>query len=124
MIAHNPERAVRDQVVREQILARLELEIAAADKLTATKRAELYGALTTKPAFNRFLRKTKTGKLRVDRSAVAREAKLDGKYLLRTSDESLTAEDIARLQGALRSRTRLARPEVNNRHAPRLPPPR
>ena len=95
VIAHNPERAVRDQVVREQILARLELEIAAADKLTATKRAELYGALTTKPAFNRFLRKTKTGKLRVDHSAVAREAKLDGKYLLRTSDESLTAEDIA-----------------------------
>ncbi len=95
VIAHNPERAVRDQIVREQILARLRLEIAAADKLTANKRAELYGALSTKPAFNRFLRKTKTGKLRIDRSAVAREAKLDGKYLLRTSDESLSAEDIA-----------------------------
>ena len=95
VIAHNPERAVRDQVVREQILARLRVEIAAADKLTANKRAELYGALATKPAFNRFLRKTNTGKLRIDRSAVAREAKLDGKYLLRTSDESLSAEDIA-----------------------------
>jgi len=95
VIAHNPERAVRDHVVREQILARLRLEIAAADKLAPAKRAELYGALATKPAFNRFLRKTKTGKLRVDRAAVAREAKLDGKYLLRTSDESLSAEDIA-----------------------------
>jgi len=95
VIAHNPERAVRDQVVREQILARLTLEIAGTDKLTAAKRAELFGALATKPAFNRFLRKTKTGKLRVDRSAVTKEAKLDGKYLLRTSDESLSAEDIA-----------------------------
>ncbi len=95
VIAHNPERAVRDQVVREQILARLQDQIAGTDKLTAAKRPELYGALATKPAFNRFLRKTKTGKLRVDRSAVAREAKLDGKYLLRTSDESLTATDIA-----------------------------
>jgi Transposase DDE domain len=95
VIAHNPERAVRDQVVREQILARLRLEIAAADKLTATKQAELYGALSTKPAFHRFLRKTKTGKLRIDRGAVDREPKLDGKYLLRTSDESLSAEDIA-----------------------------
>ncbi len=95
VIAHNPERAVRDQAVREQILARLRLEIAGSDKLTPAKRAELYGALSTKPAFNRFLRKTKTGKLRIDRSAVAREAKLDGKYLLRTSDESLSAEDIA-----------------------------
>ena len=95
VIAHNPERAVRDQAVREQILARLGLEIAGADKLTPAKRAELYGALATKPAFNRFLRRTKTAKLRIDRSAVAREAKLDGKYLLRTSDESLSAEDIA-----------------------------
>ncbi len=95
VIAQNPERAVRDQVIREQILTRLELEIADSDKLTATKQAELYGALSTKPAFHRFLRKTKTGKLRVDRAAVAREQKLDGKYLLRTSDESLSAQDIA-----------------------------
>ncbi len=95
VIAHNPERAVRDQIVREQILARLQLEIAGTDKLTATKRAELYGALSTRPAFHRFLRRTKTGKLRIDRGAVDRETKLDGKYLLRTSDESLTAEDIA-----------------------------
>jgi len=51
--------------------------------------------LATKPAFARFLRQTKTGKLRIDRSAVNHERKLDGKYLLRTSDESLSAEDIA-----------------------------
>jgi hypothetical protein len=95
VICHNPERAQRDQVVREQILDRLAQEIHAADGLAPSKRSELYGALATKPAYKRFLRKTKTGKLRIDRAAVAREAKLDGKFLLRTSDESLTAEDIA-----------------------------
>src|ERR1035437_1040489 len=42
-----------------------------------------------------MLRQTPTGKLRIDRAALAAEAKLDGKFLLRTSDESLTAEDIA-----------------------------
>ncbi len=66
-----------------------------------SKRAELYGALATKPAYKRFLRRTKTGKLRIDRAAVARERKLDGKFLLRTSDESLTAEDIAQGYKAL-----------------------
>ncbi|MGH2929904.1 MAG: IS1634 family transposase, partial [Solirubrobacteraceae bacterium] len=95
VIAHNPERAVRDEIIREQILTRLRGEIADTDTRSAAKRSELYGALNTKPAFSRFLRQTKTGKLRVDRAAVAREAKLDGKYLLRTSDESLSAEDIA-----------------------------
>ncbi|MDQ2761350.1 MAG: IS1634 family transposase [Actinomycetota bacterium] len=101
VICHNPERAERDRVVREQILERLRQEIHAADALAPTKRAELYGALSTKPAYKRFLRRTKTGKLRVDRSAVAREAKLDGKFLLRTSDESLTPADLARGYKAL-----------------------
>ena len=95
VICHNPERARRDQVIREQILARLAEQIAGSDKLTPTKRRELYGALGTKPAFKRMLRQTPTGKLRIDRAALAAEAKLDGKFLLRTSDESLTAEDIA-----------------------------
>jgi hypothetical protein len=95
VICHNPERADRDRQVRERILARLTDEIAAADKLTPGKRSELYGALATKPAFKRFLRRTASGKLRIDRAAVAREAKLDGKFLLRTSDETLTATDIA-----------------------------
>jgi transposase len=95
VICHNPERAVRDRAVREQILARLSEQIAGSDRLTAAKRRELYGALSTKPAFKRFLRQTPTGKLRIDRAAVATEAKLDGKFLLRTSDESLSAEDIA-----------------------------
>ncbi|MCA1677838.1 MAG: transposase [Actinobacteria bacterium] len=95
VICHNPERAVRDRAVREQILALLREQIAASDKLTVAKRRELYGALSTKPAFKRLLRQTPTGKLRIDRAAVAREAKLDGKFLLKTSDESLDAEDIA-----------------------------
>jgi len=81
--------------VRERILTRLGEQIAGSDKLTVAKRRERYGALATKPAFKRFLRQTPTGKLRIDRGAVATETKLDGKFLLRTSDESLTAEDIA-----------------------------
>ena len=95
VVCHNPERAERDQQLRERILARLAAEIAGSDKLSAAKRSELYGALATRPAFKRLLRKTPAGKLRIDRAAVAREAKLDGKYLLRTSDETLSAEDLA-----------------------------
>ncbi len=95
VICHNPERAERDRVVREQILDRLAQEIHAADKLAPTKRSELYGALQTKPAYKRFLRRTKTGKLRIDRAAVAKERKLDGKFLLRTSDETLSPADLA-----------------------------
>ncbi len=95
VICHNPERASRDAEVRAQILTRLEAKIAGSDRLSARKRAELAGALKTKPAFNRFLRTTATGKLRIDHTAVSRETHFDGKFLLRTSDETLSAADIA-----------------------------
>ena len=69
--------------------------IADSDRLTAPERAELVGELQAKRGLKRFLRTTKTGLLRVDQAAVAAEAHLDGKYLLRTSDPTLTAEDVA-----------------------------
>lgn len=41
------------------------------------------------------MRRTKTGLLRIDHAAAAREAHYDGKWLLRTSDLTLTPEDLA-----------------------------
>ncbi|CAN5809655.1 IS1634 family transposase [soil metagenome] len=95
VICHNPDTATRDAAVREQIVARLQDTIAGSDTLSATKRAALAGRLSTKPGFARFLRTTPGGLLRVDRTAVRRDANFDGKFLLRTSDETLTATDIA-----------------------------
>jgi hypothetical protein len=37
----------------------------------------------------------KSGLLRIDRAAIAADAKLDGEFLLRTSDPTLDAEDVA-----------------------------
>jgi hypothetical protein len=95
VICHNPEAATRDALVRAQLVARLEQTIAGSDKLTPTKRAELRGVISTKPGLNRFLRVTSNGLLRIDAAAIAGEEKLDGKYLLRSNDPHLSAEDIA-----------------------------
>ena len=95
VICYNPEQAERDAAVRTRLLAQLEELIAGTDKLSATKRAELRGVLSTKPGRNRFLRVTPGGLLRIDHTAITAEAKLDGKYLLRSSDPHLSAEDIA-----------------------------
>jgi hypothetical protein len=95
VVCHNPDQAARDKAVRDEIVARLAERIAGSDALSARERAELAGKLKTKPAFKRFLRTTPAGLLRVDRAALARDANFDGKFLLRTSDESLTAAEIA-----------------------------
>jgi hypothetical protein len=95
VICHNPEGAERDAAVRTRMVAQLEELIAGTDKLTATKRAELRGVISTKPGINRYLRVTPGGLLRTDAARIRAEENLDGKYLLRTSDPHLPAEDIA-----------------------------
>ena len=69
--------------------------IEGSDTLTEAKRAELRGVISTKPGLARFLRVTPGGLLRLDAEAVAAEERHDGKYLLRSSDPSLSAADIA-----------------------------
>ena len=97
IVCRNPDEADRDALVRDQIVARLEQAIDGSDGLSDRKRAELAGRLKTRPAYNRFLRITpKSGLLRIDRGAITADAKLDGKFLLRTSDPTLTTADVAR----------------------------
>ena len=95
VICHNPDQADRDAAVRERLLAQLTELIDGADKLSATKRAELRGVISTKPGLHRYLRVTPGGLLRIDKATVKAETNLDGKYLLRSSDPHLSAEDIA-----------------------------
>jgi transposase len=95
VVCESTEAAERDAVVRARLVARLAEMIASSDKLTPTKRAELRGVISTKPGLARYLRTTAGGLLRVDAAALEREEKLDGKYLLRSSDPTLSAADIA-----------------------------
>ena len=95
VICHNPEGAERDAAIRARMIARLRELIDGADALGKDKRAELRGVISTKPGLNRYLRVTPGGLLRVDASKAKAEENLDGKYLLRTSDPKMTAEDIA-----------------------------
>jgi transposase len=95
VICHNPEAAERDAATRARMIAQLKELIDGSDQLSRDKRAELRGVISTKPGLNRYLRTTPGGLLRVDATRAKAEENLDGKYLLRTSDPKMTAEDIA-----------------------------
>jgi hypothetical protein len=95
VICHNPEAADRDARIRGRLVAQLTEMIDGSDTLPAIKRAELRGVISTKPGHNRYLRVTPGGLLRVDAAAIKTEQKLDGKYLLRSSDPTMSTEDIA-----------------------------
>jgi hypothetical protein len=95
VLCFNPDQATRDAAIRDQLVAQLDEAITGTDPLTATDRAKLVGTLSSKPGLKRFLRTTTSGLLRIDKAKIKAEARLDGKYLLRSSDPHLSAEDIA-----------------------------
>jgi hypothetical protein len=95
VVCHNPQAADRDAAVRANLIAHLEELIDGSDTWSARKRDELVGAFKAKPGLRRYLRRTAGGLLRIDHAAANREAHLDGKWLLRTSDLTLTPDDLA-----------------------------
>jgi transposase len=95
VICHNPEQADRDRQVRTNLVTHLQQLIVGSDNWTTRRRDELVGSLKAKPGLRRYLRRTQTGLLRIDHAAIRRETHLDGKWLLRTSDLTLTPDDLA-----------------------------
>jgi hypothetical protein len=103
IVCHNPAEADRDRQRRERHITRIEAELERLDaqreraKTNAERQAHLRGecALRDHRTLSRYLRQTKTGRLAIDRAKIAAQERLDGKYLLTTSDPSLSAEDVA-----------------------------
>ncbi len=110
IVCHNPLEAERDQAQRDAAIARLEAELEAIKTARArdAARAKKTGkkisddthrkaecALRDHKTLGRYLRQLRSGRLVIDRAAIRAEARLDGKYLLSTSDPTLSAEDVA-----------------------------
>jgi hypothetical protein len=110
VLCHNPEQAEHDRVQREQQLALVERELERIAALRAKHakaarqapprrgagdhlKAEC--ALRDHPALGRWLRQSPGGRLMINRAKVKAEARLDGKFLLSTSDPDLSAADVA-----------------------------
>jgi hypothetical protein len=101
IMVRNLDAAARDAYVRGRLVALLEDRIAGSDELDREERAELRGRIREKPGLWRYLRITKTGLLRIDKTKIAAEQRLDGKTLLRTSEMDVDAAEIARGYKAL-----------------------
>jgi transposase len=111
VICHNPDQAERDQRQREQAITRIEAELTRiaeqrardaqrprGDKTRARNeaahvRAEC--ALRDHPTLGRWLVQQPNGRLKINKAKLKAEQRLDGKYLIATSDPHISAEDTA-----------------------------
>jgi len=97
IVVRNPREARHDLKVRENILAMLSTEIERLNTHTARKGAahsKAVCALKSHAAYGRYVKELKGGKLVVDTTKVKADEALDGKYLIFTSDQTLSAEDV------------------------------
>ena len=95
VLVFNPEQAGKDKATRDKTLQRIEETISALGDPLGKDHNKSVCALLSHRTMGRFIRKTKTGKLRINQAKVQEEEALDGKYLLSTSDDTLSAEDVA-----------------------------
>jgi len=92
LLCHNEARAAHEARVRAQIVATLEAELEGSRMKERHTRNSC--KLLSKPGYARYLKELKGGGLRVDRSKVRQEARLDGKTVLMTNDLKLPAGEL------------------------------
>lgn len=95
VVCFNPLEVVRQRRHREQVLRELDAELIALKDLDSRSYSKRVFDLVASHRYGRYVRRTKTGKLRLDRKAVKAAEKLDGKFVVHSNDDTLSAEDMA-----------------------------
>lgn len=93
VVCHNPERAERERLHREQAVADLEAEFATHKDRDA--RRKWVAQVRTSGRYGKYVSLDDAGRLCIDREAIRAAERLDGKWVLVTNDDTLTAADVA-----------------------------
>jgi hypothetical protein len=94
VVCRNLDEAHRDKARREQALARLGDELEALARKAGEARTLAEAELLTHPTLKRYLTRRR-GRLQIDRAKAKDEQRVDGKFLLSSSDDDLSAAEIA-----------------------------
>ena len=95
VLVRNPEEAKRDAAQREEHLKTLQEALDSLKQLDGEAHSNTHCRLHSHATYKRYLKMDKHGNLRIDKEAVKAMERLDGKYLIQTSDDTLSSEDVA-----------------------------
>jgi len=94
IVVFNPVEAERDREKRDDIVAEATRRLDSLKQLEGEPHEKAACALRSHSVFGRYIHQTKTGRLRLDREKIKAEERLDGKFLVSTSDDGLSARDV------------------------------
>jgi transposase len=94
VLCRNPDEAARERQHREQVLAELRAELDLLEQREAD-HPKAACALLTSRRYGRYLRTDWRGRPQLDAAKVKAAEKFDGKFVVITNDDTLSAEDVA-----------------------------
>jgi transposase len=94
VVCHNSDEAAREQAHRARLLELVRAELAVLDVRQADHPKKACELMASR-RFGRYLRMDARGRLSLDTTKVAAEAKYDGKFVVTTNDDTLDAADVA-----------------------------
>src|SRR6266568_1266486 len=92
-VCFNPQEAQRQKAHREELLQELEAELASLSD-QGDGHSKRVCALRSSSRYGRFLKETKKG-LAIDTVAIRELERFDGKFVVHSNDDTLSAEDMA-----------------------------
>ncbi len=95
VVCHNPEEEKKQSSHRAEVLRHLEAELASLKHQNGEPFTRRMCILRASRRYGRYLRTTKTGGLEIDPAKVKAAERTDGKFVVRSNDETLTSEDMA-----------------------------
>jgi transposase len=95
VLVHNPEEARKDKATREKTLKKIDEALKSIGEQEGKCHKKSVCTLRSHRTMGRYLRQLKTGEIKIDKGKIKEEAHLDGKYIISTSDDTLSPEDVA-----------------------------
>jgi hypothetical protein len=94
-LCHNPDEERRQRRHREEVLAQLDAELKTLRQCEGDRHSKRACQLLASRRYGRYLRETGRGELVIDKRAIRDAQRRDGKFVVMSNDDTLTAEDMA-----------------------------
>jgi transposase len=94
VVVLNKKEAIKDRLTREKHLKQITESLASHESKGKKEHTKALCALLSHQTYGRYIKKDAEDNLIIDKSKVAAEERLDGKYLIKTSDDTLSLNDI------------------------------
>lgn len=94
VLVKNLEEQERQRTVRQEIIETVEEKINIINSRRVRSHNKEVCLLKSHAIYGKYIKELRDGRLKVDKIKAARESRYDGKFLIETSDDSLSLEDV------------------------------